>query len=73
MLQQGRCGELSCGTFGPAARVVARPQDHGRAASAERQAKERPIEPWAKLRQPKTCGRPVGDHRYRHEGQRTDH
>jgi len=44
-LQQGRRGELSCGAPGPAARVLARPQDHGSPAGAQHNGKDEPIRP----------------------------
>jgi hypothetical protein len=62
MLQQGRCGELSCSTPGPTVRVAARPQDQGRAAGAKRKAGDGPIRPRVTLHQPKTGCHPVGGH-----------
>jgi len=73
MLEQGGCGELSCGAPGPAARVMARPQDHGRASGAQRKAKDGPIRPRGELCQPKAGGHPVGDDHKRHERQGADH
>jgi hypothetical protein len=78
-LQQGRRGELSCGAPGPAARVLARPQDRGRAAGAQREGKDGPIAAGGKLRQPKEAGHPkagghpVDDYHKCYKRQRGDH